>query len=219
MNNKLLNVVMFAVGAAIGSAVTWKLVKDKYEQISNEEIASVREEYRDLLSKMKKKLQESVEYKEPDTEETKEDHSKDDKKDAIKEEKEQVEYHQMVSRYRGSEDDKEGGEWDQNEDEVQRINGPYVITPDEFSSSPPGYNVQPLDYFADGILADDWGMTLDIEETIGEESLDHIGEYVDDIVYVRNERTEIDYEVTKDPRTYKDALQTNPDPYYGKYET
>lgn len=219
MNNKLLNVVMFAVGAAIGSAVTWKLVKDKYEQIANDDIASVREEYKDLLSKMKKKLQESVEYIEPETEETKEDHSKDDKKDAIKEEKEQVEYHQMVSRYRGSEDDKEGGEWDQNEDEVQRINGPYVITPDEFSSSPPGYNVQPLDYFADGILADDWGMTLDIEETIGEESLDHIGEYVDDIVYVRNERTEIDYEVTRDPRTYQDALQTNPDPYYGKYET
>ena len=219
MNNKLLNVIMFAVGAAIGSAVTWKLVKDKYEQISNEEIASVRDEYRDLLSKMKKKLQESVEYKEPETEETMEDRSKDDDKDAIKEEKERVEYHQMSSRYRGSEDDEEGGEWDQNEDEVQRINGPYVITPDEFSSSPPGYNVQPLDYFADGILADDWGMTLDIEETIGEESLDHIGEYVDDIVYVRNERTEIDYEVTKDPRTYKDALQTNPDPYYGKYET
>ena len=219
MNNKLLNVVMLAVGAAIGSAVTWKLVKDKYEQIANDDIASVREEYKDLLSNMKKKLQESVEYEEPETEETREDRSKDDDKDTIKEEKERVEYHQMASRYRGSEDDEEGGKWDQNEEEVQRINGPYVITPEEFSSSPPGYNVQPLDYFADGILADDWGMTLDIEETIGEESLDHIGEYVDDIVYVRNERTEIDYEVTKDPRTYKDALQTNPDPYYGKYET
>ena len=219
MNNKLLNVIMFAVGAAVGSAVTWKLVKDKYEQIANDDIASVREEYKDLLSKMKKKLQESVKYAEPQNEEVDEDYSEDDKKDSVKEEKERVEYHQMASRYRGSEDDKEGGEWDQNEDEVQRINGPYVITPDEFSSSPPGYNVQPLDYFADGILADDWGMTLDIDETIGEESLDHFGEYVDDVIYVRNERTVIDYEVTKDPRTYKDALQTNPDPYYGKYET
>ena len=97
MNNKLLNVIMFAVGATIGSAVTWKLVKDKYEQIANDDIASVREEYKDLLSKMKKKLQESVEYNEPETEETREHRSKDDDKDTIKEEKERVEYRYFIS--------------------------------------------------------------------------------------------------------------------------
>lgn len=224
MNNKLLTVLMFTVGAAIGSAVTWKVVKTKYEQIANEEIASVRDEYRDLMTKMKKKLQDSVEYEEPQNEEDDEDYPDDDERDFTKKEKEQIEYYTMTSKYRSSgdeegdnEDTEEGGEWDQNEDEVQYINGPYVITPEEFSSSPPGYNAQSLDYFADGVLADDWGAILDIEETIGEDSLDHFGEYTDDIVYVRNERQEIDYEVTKDPRTYQDVLKTNPDPYYGKY--
>lgn len=226
MNNKIFSVILLTVGAAIGSAVTWKVVKTKYEQIANEEIASVKDEYRDLMSKMKKKLQESVEYEEPQNEEDDceddEDYPDDDDRDFTEKEKAQVDYYRMTSKYRtsdGKEDDAEGGEWDQNEDEVQRINGPYVITPEDFNCNPPGYNVQPLDYFADGILADDWGMVLDIEETIGEDSLEHFGEYDDDIVYVRNERKEIDYEVTKDPRTYQDALQTNPDPYYGKYET
>lgn len=37
------NFLLFAVGAAIGSAVTWKLVKTKYEQIAQEEIDSVKE--------------------------------------------------------------------------------------------------------------------------------------------------------------------------------
>ena len=46
MNKSTLsNIVIFAIGAAIGSAVTWKLLKTKYEQIAQEEIDSVKEEY------------------------------------------------------------------------------------------------------------------------------------------------------------------------------
>ena len=44
-NPILNNFVIFAVGAAIGSAVTWKFVKTKYERIADEEIASVKERY------------------------------------------------------------------------------------------------------------------------------------------------------------------------------
>ena len=43
MKINMINFLMFAVGAAIGSAVTWKLVKTKYERIANEEIESVKE--------------------------------------------------------------------------------------------------------------------------------------------------------------------------------
>jgi hypothetical protein len=39
----LSKVFIFAAGAAIGSAVTWKIVKDKYAQIAQEEIDSVKE--------------------------------------------------------------------------------------------------------------------------------------------------------------------------------
>ena len=45
MNNTLNKVLIFCCGAAIGSAVTWKLLKTKYEQIANEEIESVKETF------------------------------------------------------------------------------------------------------------------------------------------------------------------------------
>ena len=94
------------------------------------------------------------------------------------------------------------------------MEAPYVISPDDFGSVP-GYNVEPLDYFADGILADGWGVELDIAETIGEDAINHFGDYDDDVVYVRNEQTKLEYEVTRDPRTYAEAVRTNPNPYYG----
>lgn len=40
--NKLGEVLIFAAGAAIGSLITWKIVKTKYERIAEEEIESVK---------------------------------------------------------------------------------------------------------------------------------------------------------------------------------
>ena len=187
--------------------VTRKVIKTKYERLAQEEIDSVKEEF-SRLSKIRK--------------ESNDRQNEDDEAGGIEwndtDQDDLVEYNNITSRYRSSSDDdetdEEGDEW--SEGEVPYINGPYVISPDDFSSSPPGYSAQPLDYFADGILADGWGIKLDIEETIGEESLEHFGEYSDDLLYVRNERKEIDYEVTKDPRTYAEAVQTNPNSYYGR---
>lgn len=223
MNKKLIGVLAFAVGAAIGSAVTWKVLRTKYEEIAQEEIDSVKDEYAELMRTMRQRLKESVKSNEVEADEaddSDEYYPDDDERDFTEKEKQQVEYYKLTSKYRSNDDDKdgneEGGNGEVDEDGVQWINGPYVITAEEFSSSPPGYNAMPLDYFADGVLADSWGVIMDIEETIGEDSLEHFGDDGDDILYVRNEREEIDYEVTRDPRTYRDAVQTNPNPYYGK---
>ena len=43
MKNSLSNLLIFATGAALGSVVTLKLVKTKYERIAQEEIDSVKE--------------------------------------------------------------------------------------------------------------------------------------------------------------------------------
>ena len=211
MNNKLFSFIMFATGAAIGSLVTWKTIKTKYERLAQEEIDSVKEEF-SRLSKIRKESNDRQNEDEDEDAEAGDIEWNDTDQDDL------VEYNDITARYRSFSDDdetdEEGDEW--SEGEVPYINGPYVISPDDFSSSPPGYSAQPLDYFADGILADGWGVELDIEETIGEESLEHFGEYADDLLYVRNERKEIDYEVTKDPRTYAEAVQTNPNSYYGR---
>ena len=222
----LIKAFIFTAGAAIGSVVTWKVIKTKYEQISNEEIESVREEYQRLTKIMRMEIDacrkaNAANTKDKDAVDEDEDENEndgypyDDDRDFTEKEKEQVEYYKITSRYRGSYNEnneiKEEGE-ENGDDEVPYINGPYVITPEDFASSPPGYNCCPLDYYKDGVLADGWGVQMDVEETIGEEALDHFGEYVDDVVYVRNERLELDYEVTRDPRTYKEAERAYSDP-------
>ena len=52
----LVKAFIFTAGAAIGSVVTWKVIKTKYEQISNEEIESVREEYQRLTKIMRMEI-------------------------------------------------------------------------------------------------------------------------------------------------------------------
>lgn len=215
MNNKVFGAIIFTAGAIIGSLVTWKVIKTKYEDIAQEEIDSVKEEYTRLMVSMKKKLNNSVTYKDDNNEDDRSEKDTDNIDDSI-----MTNYNEIVNSYRSSDDEeniqneKEGEEKEEDNDGVSYMEAPYVISPDDFGSVP-GYNVEPLDYFADGILADGWGVELDIAETIGEDAINHFGDYDDDVVYVRNEQTKLEYEVTRDPRTYAEAVRTNPNPYYG----
>lgn len=217
--NILIKGFIFVAGAAVGSAATWKIVKTKYEQIAQEEIDSVKEEYGRLTKLMRMEIDacrkvtahnSDNENYEQDTSE--DDENSDEEREFTEKKREQIEYSRLASKYRSSVDhenetNEEGDETEDDEgDEVPYINGPYVISPEEFASSPPGFNACTLDYFADGILADSWQVEVNIEDTIGEDALNHFGEYVDDVVYVRNERTQLDYEVTRDPRTYEEAI-------------
>ena len=215
MNNKIFGAIIFAAGAVIGSLVTWKVIKTKYEDIAQEEIDSVKEEYTRLMVSMKKKLNDSATYKDSNGSEDDESEEDIDKFD----DSTMTNYNEIVKCYRSSneednQNEKKGDEKEEDNDGVSYMKAPYVISPDDFGSVP-GYNVEPLDYFADGILADGWGVKLDIADTIGEDAVNHFGDYDDDVVYVRNEQTELEYEVTRDPRTYAEAVRTNPNPYYG----
>lgn len=216
MNNKFFGAITFVAGAVIGSLVTWKVVKTKYEDIAQEEIDSVKEEYTRLMVSMKKKLNDSATYK--DSNDSEDDESEEDIDNF--DDSTMTNYNEIINGYRssneeeGNQNEKKGDEKEEDNDGVSYMKAPYVISPDDFGSVP-GYNVEPLDYFADGILADGWGVKLDIADTIGEDAVNHFGDYDDDVVYVRNEQTELEYEVTRDPRTYAEAVRTNPNPYYG----
>lgn len=52
MNCTLSNVAMFAAGAFIGSVVTWKLIRAKYERITQEEIKDVKERFSNRLKEL-----------------------------------------------------------------------------------------------------------------------------------------------------------------------
>ena len=171
MNKRLLNAFMFAVGAAIGSAVTWKLVKTKYEQLANEEIESVKAVFNRRAKESKEKLEELSEMK------------------------------TMVTDL-GYQTQKE-----ENEEMDTGGSGVYVIPPDEFGDDE-SYETQSLTLFEDGVLVDDDGFIVeDVEGTVGEESLDHFGEWEDDSVFVKNDRYHTYYEILKDLRNYSDIVE------------
>ena len=90
---------------------------------------------------------------------------------------------------------------------------PYVIPPEELGGSEgdEDYNIYCFTYYADGVLADDADMRVeDIENVVGLDFADHIGEYEDDAVHIRNERLRCDYEILRDLRKYSDVLEDKP---------
>lgn len=81
---------------------------------------------------------------------------------------------------------------------------PYIIMPDQFINEEPYFDKITLEYYEDGVLCDErtGEILTDIESAIGRESLNHFGEYEDDVVYVRNERISTDYEVIYQDRPF-----------------
>lgn len=185
--NKITYFLIFAVGMVVGSTVTWRHAKKKYEQIAQEEIDSVK----NVFSKREKKF---VAEKDAVTiaEVTEGD---------ILEYKEKLKNEGYVNYSDTS--------MDKNEKTVSSCK-PYVIPPDEFDSHE-GYDTISLTYYTDDVLADDNDEIIeDVEDTVGYDSLNHFGEYEDDSVFVRNEQRKIDYEILLDQREYSTVLESKP---------
>lgn len=183
MNSKLVNAMMFAAGAVIGTAATWQYFKNKYEKIAQEEIESVKEAF------SKKPAEEDTKPKE--VEET-----DDDEEDELTtySEEEIAEYVDTASIY----------------SESEGLDILTVIPPEEYGERE-DYTQFSLTYYADGTLADENNEPVeDVEGLVGFESLKHFGEYEDDSVHVRNNRLKCDIEILYDPRNYSDVINRKP---------
>lgn len=208
MNNKLMVAIGFVAGAAIGSLATWKIVETKYKRIAEEEIASVN----DLYSGKKKETEEEEDdsdyfVREEDlTEEEKAKYTHySDKPDLmemaaiVKEKGYNTDYSKMAESDNRSELPNEEEEVIAKDDDVDE---PYVIDPSEFGENPE-YDQITLIYFAgdDTLSTDDYNIFEDIDE-VGDDFAEHIGEYENGAVHIRNDRSMTDYEIIEDPRTF-----------------
>lgn len=197
MNNNVKCFISFALGAAIATVVTARTLQEKYAKIAEEDIKSLREFYEKKTNELADALQNSgePEPKEEDSEmdeyvkiASTYDHKEDIKPEPIKysHKKEKKELEEEMSR------------------RIAEATGPRVITPEEFGENS-DYDVVNLSYYEDGYLADDLTNELvDIEETVGFDALEHIGDYEPDIVHVVNDDVEIYYEITRDLNNWKD---------------
>lgn len=90
--------------------------------------------------------------------------------------------------------------------EEDYVMAPYVIKPEDYDTLE-NFRAISLNMYSDGVIASDDGEIYDedmIEDTIGRESLEHISDYEEDVVHVRNEANACDYELVVDPRKYSD---------------
>ena len=178
MNIRLNDVIIFIAGASIGSVVTWKLVKTKYEKMYqvDEEDSLIDEEENDDIEE---------ECEEEDSEET-ESHVLEEMRGA----------YAAIAKKAGYINNKE------EEENKMGLEKPYLISPDDFDTV--DYNTESLNYYADGVLTDQYDNPIDDpEELIGDiDPEEHFGEYEDDSVFVRNDAKKCDYEILKDTRTY-----------------
>lgn len=192
--NKTINFMMFVLGVAVGSVVTWRYVEKKYEQIAQDEIDSVKE----VFSKREAEFTDDTEVR--------------TKADNAKEKPNIIEYaarlrEQGYTNYSDMVDEKPE---EVKEEEPMSVDKPYVIAPEEFGELD-DYETISLTYYADQILADDNDVIVDdVEDVVGFDSLNSFGEYEDDSVFVRNDRLKCDYEILLDQRKYSSVIRRKP---------
>lgn len=183
MANKI---ITFLFGAAVGSAASYFVCKNYFEKKTQIEIDSVKEAF-GRARELKENDESDVKHEEKVEPVTKE------KPDIM----------EYASKLR-----KDGYTNYSNLEEkpiyadVDEGSKPYVIDESEYGED--DYDVQTMTYYSDGVLARDYGTDViveDIEDVVGD-ALEH---FQDDAVYVRDDVLKIDYEITKDVRTFTEV--------------
>lgn len=201
---KVKNIIVFIIGAIVGSVVTNQVTKKRYDEyyknLAQAEIESVKKLY------SRKKPDSILTYVKDTIKDTDVLELCDKSVEDIIDEAEEQTYRDMVNdsgytTYSNVE----------KEEPARNRNAiPQVIPPEEFGDIE-GYEEISLTYYADKVLADeDDEIVDDVEETVGFDSLNHFGEYENDSVHVRNDRLKCYYEILLDQRTYSEVLKTKP---------
>ena len=197
----LSKVFLFALGASVGSLVTWKLMDEKYKQLADQEIESMREYYKEKYQDDNDHEQkDAVDILEEDEEEFNENPDIDEEEvaecESVAESAGYTNYADMVKLNK----------------EVDDVAMPYVISPEDFAEIRE-YKAISLTYFSDGVLTDNqYTPVEDVDDVVGLDSLDHFGDYEDDAVHVRNDRLKTDFEIILDPRKYADFINYDSHP-------
>lgn len=184
---------VFGIGAGTGSFLTWKVTKDYYAHLNEEEIESVKEAF---------KSQEQQET--PITKEETET-SQLDASDSLN--KEMFKTYSKISQTNYGNFSKEKYNAEEMGDAC--MNDQKIIRPEEFGEFD-DYDTIEFTFYADDNLIDENGdVVMDIENTIGYDALTKFGLYEPDTVYVRNERLQTDYIILLDQRNYADIMGNN----------
>lgn len=195
------NIALFVAGLGLGSVGTLLAVKNHYKTFYENRCDEDCKAYKEWT---KENIMEIAER------EFGESAVNPEKEEPVEEKENEPNYQKIINKLNygdySQKDDKVVDFHKEDAPAVAENKGPYVIGPDEFANDEQ-YDKITLTYFSDD------GVFMSIEEevvpegmqAIGEENLDHIGEIEENVVYVRNEGLNADYEVILEERAYSDS--------------
>lgn len=177
---------IFAAGALVGAAVAARVVRDKYQQEAEEEIAEMRDYYRELRKENVEKY--PVQNEEAETE--KEENTKDEYNKIVKDYTNYTQYNDTETKENKKEEKEERTNYE-----------PFIIDVEEFGEDPT-YDTATLTYYKDKVLTNDLDDVIDYS-VAGEENLKIFDEHPDcKAIYVRDDIYMVDYEILRDPYQY-----------------
>ena len=193
MNRKLSNVLLFTAGVAVGSLVTWRYFKTKYEVVEDEIEEKIEEPEGESEEDDPEVLESKMSYKKP----------------PLKEYVKMVEDNGYAPKTHVEEVEEEIANGERDDKDVYE---PFIIRPDEYGELH-AYETLSLNYYADGVLTDELDNPIeDVESLVPADFADHFGEYDDNAVFVRNDNLECDYEILRDLRKFTDVVGEYPYP-------
>ena len=186
---------IFGAGVVAGAFVAARAVKEKYQQEAEEEIAEMREYYREK----EQKRREAEEY-EAIVEETETEYKEDFKPiEELEEAKEIIKDKGYINYTHYNDTDIK----ENNKEEQVDENEIYIIDPEEYGGENGEYDTASLTYFKDGVLTDEVDEIVAYNIIGGEENLQPFKDYPDcNAVYVRDDNIMVDYEILRDPYQY-----------------
>lgn len=180
--------VAFIAGAGIGSAVTYIILRKKFDELNAKEIAEVKAMYVNRsdddgeVIKFEDKMNEAM---------TKAESQEDIAKKAVNK-KDIMNYNKIVQT-----------EYTKKEEKEVNIDAEIELYPDDFGED---NEVIYATHYEDGYVIDDDDHMVDIDLIGGKETLEHIGEGDNpDILQVRSNTYNLDYEIVFDDRTYAEV--------------
>lgn len=208
MNSKVKNILIFAAGATIGVLAGYIVAKRKCDEFYREELEDVTNTLRETLRKKKEKIIEDAESI---------DEMSAVVEIPVKKKKTNRQNYKNLTRIYASGNPEPVAEINESEEEYKYRNlsnkddnEPHVITIEQFSEECDQYDKSTIYYYEDDdVLADEnEEVIIDVDSIVGGEALTSFGEGSEDseVVYVRNDRLQIDYEIIRLSKSYKETV-------------
>lgn len=181
---------IFAAGALAGAAVAARVVREKYQQEAEEEIAEMRDYYRELRKNAKTPDENKMLEEDENNKEDKEENTKNEYDEIVKGYTNYTQYNDIETKENKKEEKEERTNYE-----------PFIIDVEEFGEDPT-YDTATLTYYKDKVLTNDLDDVIDYS-VAGEENLKIFDEHPDcKAIYVRDDIYMVDYEIIRDPYQY-----------------